>query len=216
MKHINPIVLDFETSGLDLNTSGIWQIGAIDLNNPDEFFLEEGRIDEDDLIDNNALEVVGKTEEELRDKNKQSQKQLFERFLNWMKGRPVRNFLCQGPQWDVSWLIIRTKKYGLNKTFHHRSFDLHSIAQMKYKNVIGEFLIDDDHSDMNLSKIIEFCGLKEERKIMIKEKVVQEGKPHNALEDCKLEGECFFRLVYGENIFPEFKEFEVPEVLRKQ
>jgi len=119
MKHINPIVLDFETSGLDLNTSGIWQIGAIDLNNPDEFFLEEGRIDEDDLIDNNALEVVGKTEEELRDKNKQSQKQLFERFLNWMKGRPVRNFLCQGPQWDVSWLIIRTKKYGLNISDEH-------------------------------------------------------------------------------------------------
>jgi len=215
MKHINPIVLDFETSGLDLNTSGIWQIGAIDLNNPDEFFLEEGRIDEDDLIDNNALEVVGKTEEELRDKNKQSQKQLFEMFLSWFEKRTSKNFLCQNPQWDVSWLIIRIKKYGLRRNFHHRSFDLHSIAQIKYKEVMGEFLIDNDHSGMNLSSILGFCGLKEKRKIMKNEKVIQEGKPHDALEDCKLEGECFSRLVYGENIFPEFKEFEVPEVLRK-
>ena len=70
---MKPIVLDLETSGLDKVNCGIWQIGAIDLNNQEEF-LEEGRIDDEDVAQEGALRVIGKTEEELRDKNKRSQK----------------------------------------------------------------------------------------------------------------------------------------------
>jgi len=69
-----PIVVDLETSGLDLVKSGIWQIGAVDLNTMEEFF-DEARIDDEDEINDGALKVIGKTEEELRDKNKQSQKE---------------------------------------------------------------------------------------------------------------------------------------------
>jgi len=111
------IVLDMETSGLDLVKSGIWQIGAIDLNNPKDQFIEEARIDDWDLISDGALKVTGKTEQELRDPKKQSQKEMFEKFIEWIKNKPETNFLCQGPQWDFSWLIIRIEKFGFRFIF---------------------------------------------------------------------------------------------------
>ena len=99
---LKPIVMDLETSGLDIEKSGIWQIGAIDLNTMEEF-LEEGRIDDEDIIDESALIVIGKTEEQLRDKNKQSQKELLEKFFKWISEKDkVKIFLCQNHQFDVS------------------------------------------------------------------------------------------------------------------
>ena len=76
------IVLDIESSGLDTGKCGIWQIGAVELENPKNQFLEESRIDEKDEIDQEALKVNGQTEGGLRDKNKQSQKQLILNFID--------------------------------------------------------------------------------------------------------------------------------------
>ncbi|MEK6847877.1 MAG: 3'-5' exoribonuclease [Nanoarchaeota archaeon] len=208
------IVLDLETSGLDMINCGIWQIGAIDLETKEEF-LEEARIDDEDTISEGSLKITGKIEEELRDVSRQSQKKLLQNFLRWVSKRKIKNFICQNPQFDLSWLNIRVEKYGLEKTYHYRALDLHTIAQLKYKEINKKFLIKDGHSDMNLSKILELCGMKEERMMMEKNKVVTEGKPHGAMEDCRLEGECFSRLIYGKNIFPEFSKFLVPEVLKK-
>ena len=56
---------------------------------------------------------------------------------------------------------------------------------------------------MNLKKILAFCGMEDERGY------------HNALEDCKIEAECFNRLIYGKNLFPEYSKFEIPEYLKK-
>ncbi len=204
-----PIILDIETSGIDKVGCGIWQIGAIDLNNTKEFFLQEGRIDDEDEIINlpapakPVLEIIGKTEEELRDKNKQSQKQLLEKFFKWVNRRLMKNFLCQNPQFDVAFLEIKAMKYGLNMTFHYRSFDLHNIAQTRFCDLNKKFLIKEDHSDMSLTNILKFCGMEDNR------------KAHNALEDCKLTGECFSRLMFGKNLFPEYAEFKIPEVLIK-
>ena len=209
------IVLDMETSGLDLVKSGIWQIGAIDLNNPEDQFIEEARIDDDDIISDGALKVTGKTEEELRDPNKQSQKEMFAKFIEWIGNRPMKNLLCQNPQWDFSWLSIRVEKYGLKKPFPYRTFDLHTLAQTRYFDINKKFMIEGEKSGMNLLNTLKFCGLKDDRVMMKNAEVIKEGKPHNALEDCKLEGECFFRLVYGKNLFPEFSKFPVPGVLKK-
>ena len=56
---LKPIVMDLEMSGLNMTKCGIWQIGAIDLNTMEEF-LEEGRIDEEDIVEKEALVVIGK------------------------------------------------------------------------------------------------------------------------------------------------------------
>ena len=208
------IVLDIETSGVDYLRCGIWQIGAIDLNNPENIFLEESRIDEEDLVTESSKKVTGKTDDELRDKSKQSQKKLLERFFEWCKKAKIKNFICQNPQFDTSFLKIRALKYGLEYPFHYRAFDLHSIASLKYKQIKGYFLMRENYSGMNFSFIINFCGLEDNRIEMEDGKVIKEGTPHNALEDAKLTAECFSRIAYGRVFLEEFKKFEVPDYLK--
>jgi DNA polymerase III epsilon subunit-like protein len=212
---LKPIVMDLEMSGLNMTKCGIWQIGAIDLNTMEEF-LEEGRIDEEDIVEKEALVVIGKTEEELRDKNKRSQKELLEKFFDWINERQTRTFLCQNPQFDVAWLGIRTQKYGLKKPYNYRTFDLHTIAQIAHLNIFGNFLFESRGSKMSLGKIIDISGMKDERIQVISGEVEKEGKPHNALSDCKLTAECFSRIVYGKNLFDEFAEFDIPKYLLKE
>lgn len=208
------IVLDIETSGLDNVKCGIWQIGAIDLDTIEEF-IDECKIDDEDKIEEEALKVGGKTEEELRDKNKQSQKELLENFFEWVEKRKIKNFVCQSPQFDVAWINIKANKYGLKIPFHHRAFDLHSIAQVKFYELNNKFSIENNKSDLDLNKIIKFCGLDIKRLEIRERKIIGEDKPHNALEDAKLTAECFSRLIYGKNLFPEYSKFEIPEELTK-
>ena len=199
---MKPIILDLETSGLDKVKCGIWQIGAIDLNDKEEFF-QEGRIDEGDFVEEDALKVIGKTEENLRDKNKKTQKQLIMDFFQWIEKRPVKNFLCQNPQFDLNFLEIKANEYGLKIPFKYKCFDSHTIAQMVYFKINGKFLFEEGCSKMNLGKILEFVGMKDNR------------QAHNALEYCKLTAECFSRLIYVENLFPEYSQFKIPKELTK-
>lgn len=206
---MKPIVMDIETSGIDFVKCGIWQIGAIDLETKEEF-LEEARIDDEDQIvnirgsDKTVLEVIGKTEEELRDKDKQSQKELIEKFFNWVIKRKMKNFVCQGPQFDVAMFRIKAEKYGLKMPFHYRAFDTHSIAQVKYFELNKEFLTEDkDFSAMNLKNILKMCGMEDNR------------GTHNALEDAKLTAECFSRLVFGEKLLERYSKYEIPQELVK-
>lgn len=199
---MNPIVLDIETSGLDKTKCGVWQIGAVDLNNKEEFF-QEGRIDNQDIAEEGALKVIGKTEAELRDENKQSQKELLKEFFKWIETRQVKNFLCQNPQFDLTFIEIKAKKYDLDMPFKYKCFDLHTISQMVYHRIHGRFLFKEDSSEMNLKNILEFVGMEDNR------------QAHNALEDTKLTAECFWRLMYGKNLFPEYSEFKISKELLK-
>ena len=200
------IVLDIEASGSDFLRNGIWQIGALDLDNPKNCFLDECRIDDDELCTQEALSVIDKTEKYLRDPKNQSEKELLEKFFRWCDKSISKNFLCQGPQFDVGALKAKASKYGLKYPFHWRAFDLHSIAGLRYHQLNGEFLMKksrkDMHSDMSLTNILKFCGMKDNR------------AAHNALEDCKLTAECFFRIVYGKNLLKEFNGYPIPEYLK--
>lgn len=201
------IILDIETSGINWLKCGLWQIGAIDLESGETFF-EESRIDDEDIILDDplspkpVLEVIGKTEEELRDKEKQSQKQLLENFLRWVSARKIKHFVCQNPQFDMGYIWTKARKYGLEINFDYKAFDLHSIAQIKYFDINKQFFIEDNKSKMSLKRILEFCGIEDKRGV------------HNALEDVKLTAECFNRLVYGKNLLSEFTKFDTPNYLK--
>ena len=203
---MKPIALDIETSGSDKVNCGIWQIGAYDMETGEEF-LEEAKIDEEDILSfsggKTSVEIFGRTEKELRDPNKQSQKQLLKNFFKWVEKRKMKNFLCQNPQFDVVFLEIQATKYGLKMPFHYRSFDLHTLAQEKYRELNGEFLVKEDHSDMNLTNILILCEMEDNR------------GAHNGLEDAKLTAECFSRLTYGKNLFPEYAKYKIPKELKK-
>ncbi|MFH1307695.1 MAG: 3'-5' exonuclease [archaeon] len=200
------IVVDIETSGMDFVKCGIWQIGAVDLETMEEF-LEEGRIDDDEQIisegKRTVFEVTGKTEKELKDKLKQSQKQLITNFLKWVEKRQSNNFICQNPQFDHAFISVKARKYGLKIPFHYRAFDLHSIANIKYFQIHNKFLEKEGKSDMGLRNILSFVGMRDERGI------------HNALEDSKLTAECFSRLVHGKSLLKEYKKYPIPDYLKQ-
>lgn len=212
------IVVDIETSGgLNPDEIGIWQIGAIELENPSNAFLEDARIDDSDIIEPIALQITGKTEKELRDKNKQSQKQLIINFLNWTKKIKNKDFLCHKPQFDYSFIYIKTKKYNIPfQDITSRCFDLHTIAAIRYYQLNNKFLIktEKNESDFGLTNILKFCGIEDTRIKAEENKIKEEGTPHNGLEDAKLEAECFSRLVFGKSLLPEFKTIPVPDYLK--
>ena len=155
------IVVDIETSGLFPEKHGIWQIGALDFYNPQNTFLQEGRIDKSDRILNNpgdkktVYEITGLKDEDFRDKKKQSQKKLLKNFFDWAESVKIKNCICQNPQFDLGFINKKANEYGLKIPFHHRAFDLHSFAIFKYHQLHGKFLIKEDHSDMSLAIILE-------------------------------------------------------------
>jgi len=212
--------VDIETSGLDMGKNGIWQIGALDLDNPSNQFCQECRIDNDELIMPEALVITGKTEEELRDKNKQSQTELILNFLDWASGIKNKMFVGQNVGFDYLFIQHKFFKYGLREKFHGvispKNMDLHPLAQIRYKEVNGKFFLKENgSSDFSLSKICNFCGFDDcRRNLDSSGKFVKEGIPHDALFDAKISAECFSRLMYGKNLLEEFKDFKIPEYLK--
>ena len=123
--------------------------------------------------------------------------------------------ICHNPQFDYSFLKIKAKKYSLDFPFPYKCFDLHSIAAIKYYEINGRFFINEDNeSGMNSSAIFEFCGIPDQRIRLKKGEIAKEGTPHNGLEDAKIEAECFYRLIYGKNLLPEFEQFSIPPYLK--
>lgn len=208
------IVVDIETSGADMNKCGIWQIGAVDLANPENTFLEEARL-EDDLIlfdlNGNKIateELFGKSEAELRNKDKESERELIEKFFKWCSKIKDNTIVSHHPQFDFAFIQIKAFKYGMKLPMDYKCFDTHSIAQLKYLEVKGSMAMKIDFrgkilSDMGLKNLLSFVGMIDDR------------KEHNALEDARLTAEAFSRLVYGKNLLEDYKEFEIPEYLLK-
>ena len=199
----NMIVVDLEMSGLDSVKCGVWQIGAIDLET-NEIFYDEGKIDSEDSVEEGALKVIGKTEKELRDEKKQTQKELIEKFFNWTSSRE-KVIIGEVPQLDVEFLTNKARKYNLKYPFHHRTFDLHSVAQTTYFRINKKFLFSLGHSDLGTRNIMKFIGVD----------VVNDDRNHNALEDCKFVAEAFNRLVYGKGLLEEYSKFKIPEELKQ-
>ncbi len=212
------IVLDIECSGIYPEKHGIWQIGALDLDNPSNYFLEECRIDDDDEVFSPALDVIDKTEEQLRDKTKQSQKEILESLFKWCEKIKNKNCICQNPVFDLGFIMEKARKHKLDSNLPCRSFDLHAIAGLRHYQLNNKFLISEktNNSDMNLTNILKFCGLEDTRRsVDVKtRKVLREGTMHNALEDAKLTAECFSRLVYGKELLLNFKCQPLPEYLK--
>lgn len=213
------IVLDIETSGLT-HDCGICEIGAINTNDLSKTFLQDCRIDEGDTITEGAMRVNGRNLDILKDKNKQTQKELIENYLNWIIIQEEKIFYGQNVAWDISMIQAKSIKYDLHKKFlevhMQRGMDLHTLAQERYFEINGKYLLKETgQSAFNLGKILEFCGIPDERINVKGNEIIREGKYHTALEDCALEGEAIYRLKFGKNLFKEFKQFEIPVYLRK-
>lgn len=205
------IVVDIETSGVDYSKCGIIQIGAIDIKNPENTFMQDAKLgDEYMVVNSNSMlesksvqELLGINEEQMKNADEQSEKELLEHFFQWVGKIEDKDLICQNPQFDYAFIKTKSDKYGLNLPFSYRCMDLYTIAHLKYFDINKNFLIKNGHSDFGLSKTLELCGLEDNR------------KEHNAMEDAKLEAECFSRLVYGKNLIKDYADIPVPEILKK-
>ena len=160
--------------------------------------------------------MTGKTEGELRDRNKQAQSLLIERFFNWAGRIDGKVFVAHNTPFDFGFLSIKARKYGIDFPFKTRSIDLHTLAMLKYYQIHGKFYLDSGLSAMSLPRILEFCGIQDERISLKDGKVVKEGKPHNGLDDAMLEAECLSRIVYGKNLLEKFLRSDVPKYLQNK
>ncbi len=199
------IILDIETTGLNFWENGIVSIGALYFDNPEKQFYGECRIDDNDMITEEALKINGFSREEVLDKTKQTQEELIRKFFQWVNEQEIR--ILAGHNigfFDLNFIKTKINKYNINIKTSYRSFDLCSVAQLIYFQINKTFLLDNyKENAMNLSEVLKFCGLRDKRKI------------HNALEDCKLAAECFSRLLYKKSLFPEFAQFKIPDYLRR-
>jgi len=212
------IIIDIETTGVNFWENGILSIGALCFDNPEKQFYGECRIDEDDIITEDALKINGFTREEITNKEKQTQEELVKSFFKWLEKQDTRILAGHNVGFfDLNFIKTKAKKYNLNIKTRYRSLDLCSVAQTRYFQINGKFLLDDyKENAMSLPEVLRFCGIKDKRIEIRDGKLIKQGKKHNALEDCRLEAECFSRLLSGKGLFEEYNKFPIPDYLKNK
>lgn len=201
------IVVDVETTGLFPNRHAIVSIGALEFEKPKNQFYEECRIDGDVAVDSGALRVNGFTLEQIQDVKKPTLVQIAKKFLVWSNGISDKTLGGHNTGFDASFLraaVTKLKKSSDEKLwpFGHRLVDMHSIAYAQMKRHKGEIPLKYDTSAIYSDSVHQFCGLPEEP------------MPHHGLTGAKMEAEAMSRLIYGKNLLPEYKKFEIPEYLK--
>lgn len=201
------LAIDCEMTGLDTELHAIISIGAIDITNPSRTFYGECTVFEDAEIDPAALGVNGFTKEECLDPNKDSQKELLEKFVSWVKESPNYTMLGQNVAFDRVFLNKAFKREGIEFAFSHRVIDLHTTAYVEYLKTERTIPVRGEKthtSVLNLDEILLYVGLP------------KEPHPHNALTGASVSAEAFSRLVYKKNLLSEFTEYPIPEHITTQ
>jgi len=210
------IIIDIETTGVNYWENGILSIGALCFDNPEKQFYGECRVDEDDIITEDALKINGFTKEEIKSEEKQTQKELIKSFFEWLEKQEIKILAGHNVGFfDLNFIKTKAKKYNLSIKTRYRSLDLCSVAQTIYFKIHRKFLLDDyKENATSLPEVLKFCGIKDKRIEIRNKELIKQGKTHNALEDCKLEAECFSRLLYGKGLFEKYNKFSIPEYLK--
>jgi len=191
------IIVDIETSGVDCRLCSILSIGAVDFADPKNQFYEECRIFDGAHVEKEALGVNGFTREQISDPKKQTDKEIVEKFLAWMKTTKEWTIGGQNPSFDRDFLQYTAYRYHINWPLAHRIIDLHSVAYFHMKRKGIEPPQKNSHSALSLDGILTYVGMQ------------KEPHPHNALTGAKLEAEAFSRLFNEKPFFDEYKTIPI-------
>lgn len=197
------IVLDVEMSGLDPQKHSILSLGALDLAEPTNQFYEECRVWDGAEIDDAALAVNDFTREEAMDAAKQSEADLVTSFIAWALDRPQdRTLGGQNVAFDRLFIEAACRRAGIECPFAHRVVDSHSLCwlHMTARGITPPTT--KQHSALNLTAVLEYCGLPEEP------------KPHNALTGAFCHAECIARMAYNKNLLPDFSSYDIPWLMK--
>lgn len=193
------IVVDVEATGVDARRCSLLSVGAVEFEHPENQFYMECFAFLGAHVEKAALVISGFTEAQIHDEKKQTDREVALAFLDWLKACKEWTLVGQNPSFDRSFLEETAHRYHINWPLAHRTIDLHSIAyyQMKQKGI--EPPQRNNHSALNLDRILEYVGLP------------TRARKHNALEDAKLEAEALSRLLYGKNLLKAYQMFPAPE-----
>jgi DNA polymerase III epsilon subunit-like protein len=196
------IVVDVETTGLELEKHQIISIGAVDFANPRETYYKECRLSRGAKVSKKALIIAGFTLAQLKDKRKPLLKEILREFLRWTTTCKERTLAGENIWFDVRFLQHASRKYGLTWPFGHRYVDLHSVSYAARLRARKRAMVADGVSSLSLDETLRFVGLKPRK------------GPHHALNDAKLEAEALSRLMYEKALLKEFSEYRLPSYLR--
>ncbi len=198
------IIVDVETTGIDPEKHSIVSIGAVDFSNPsNEFYIECQPWDGAEITDR-ALEINGFTRDQLFDVSKGTLSYAIAEFVEW--ANKIGDYTMGGQnvgKFDLMFSQSSVNRSELDFDFGRRSRDLHTTTSDTMDRLGMKIPLKNGKSDLNLDNILRFVGL------------APEPKPHNALTGAKLEAEAYSRLLFGESLLPEYREFELPEYLKK-
>lgn len=197
------IVVDIETSGLEPDEHSILSLGAVNFNKPEEMFYQDCQVREGAKIDDFALKVNGYSKKEIKDQNKQTEKDLIINFLSWALDSREKIFAALVPNFDYEFIKYCCKIYKINHPFDFRPVDLYSVAHASMiRNKVKPFKL--EKGRVKPKNIYTYVGMP------------TEPKPHIAINGAKWETEAFHRLLNGKSVFKEFKDYKVPEFLRRR
>lgn len=192
------IVVDVETTGLDPNKNSLLSIGAIDFQKPERSFYEECRVWEGAQIEEDALTVNGFTKEEVIDPQKKTEADIVTSFLHWAEQAEDHTLAGQNPFFDLSFIKSASYRAGADFFLASRTIDLHTVC---FTHMIRRKIIpprEKGRTALNSDAIMKYVG------------IPTEPKPHVGINGAIWETEAFNRLLYNENLLPQFREYPIP------
>lgn len=191
------IAVDCEMSGLDPKVNSILSIGAVDTENKSRRFYGECSMPLNKIADPVSLSINGFKEKDLQNPEKDSLKELMQKFYTWTMETNDRTLLGQNVSLDKEFLNTAFEESGIPFCFHYRVVDVHSVACGMFLKFGVPIVVEDGKMRMSLDKISEILGMP------------REPRPHNGLNGALYNAEIFFRLVYEENFAPEFRDYPI-------
>jgi len=195
------LVVDVETGGLSPKENPLLSIGAVYFEEPENRFYGECNTSYFKTVTPQALEVNGLNMADIQ--KQQSPKALLESFFEFSKYVSSFTIAGENPAFDRDFIFETAKEYKIKHNFSHRTVDLHSLVYAYLLHIGEKVPLKDQKNKLHADKSYEYLGLPAEE------------RPHNALNGALIEAEAFSRVIYGKNLIPEFKEYEIPEKLLK-
>lgn len=194
------IVIDIEASGVEYAKHSIVSIGALEFEHPEREFYGECRIWDGAHVMDEALEVNGFTEEEIRDPSKKTESQLAKEFLEWANEAEERTLAGQNVSFDRDFLKAAAERAGLNWELAYRTIDTHTLAYMHMAKRGLSIPTANKRSALDLDAVLRYVGIPDEP------------TPHNALTGARSHAEVISRLLFDKQLLSDFAQYPIPWV----
>jgi DNA polymerase III epsilon subunit-like protein len=190
------IFVDVETTGINSSKHGIISVGAVNFENPNNYFYGEGKPCQNVQIDESSFEITGFSLKKINKFNTNI-KDILINFFSWCNQQKTSLILAAcNPIFEIDFIKKECERCELPidiNPFFIQTFDLHTLAQTHF-NIKNKFWYP---SVMSRNFIMKYVNLP------------IEPYPNNALNGAVFEAEAAHRIMYNKYLFEDFKEYPV-------